>query len=497
MTLSSVVDNPSYELDYSVINNPTCNLEVDHGFTGESIEITEPATGNSLGRFKSASAQDVNTVVSAAKEAQVRWAQTDFDSRGKILRKFAALLEEHAPIICAWNTRECGSVPMKAGWELQASVDQTYMCSAITHQPMGEIYPSNIPGRDNRCVHIPVGVVTVVSPWNFPLLLSLRSVLPALAMGNSVIIKPDVNSTVTGGLLIVDLMEKAGLPKAVCSLALGGPAVGQQLVAHPDTNMVAFTGSTAVGREISEVCGRMLKKSYLELGGNNALIILDDANLEGASSCAAWGSFLHQGQICMQSGRHIVHSSVAAEYTEKLKQRAQAMACGNPASEEVHLGPLINQKQADRVRRLIDESVAMGAHIVCGGKVEGQFIQPTVITNVTPDMPIFKEEIFGPVAPIVTFNDDAEAIALANGTDYGLSAAIHSANTSRANGMAAQINAGMIHINDQTVNNEYHIPFGGVKASGNGQRSGGPVNIEEFSERKWISSIESPIIYPF
>ena len=329
------------------------------------------------------------------------------------------------------------------------------------------------------------------------MLLSLRSVMPALVMGNAVVMKPDLQSSVIGGVLMLDLLREAGVPEGVCQLVLGGAEVGQQLVEHPLANMIAFTGSTAVGRIIGEHCGRTLKKSSLELGGNNAMIVCEDVDLTSAASCGAWGAFLHQGQICMQSGRHIVSNQILDQYVETLAARAKNLITGNPFTQQSHLGPLINDRQADRVMRLIEESVAMGAEVVCGGQRDGRFISATVIRNVTPDMPIYKEEIFGPVAPVIGFDSDAEAIALANDSDYGLSAAIHSGNLVRANAMANAINAGMVHINDQTVNNEYQVPFGGMKSSGNSGRFGGPANLDEFTERKWISTMATPIQYPF
>ncbi|WP_290701012.1 benzaldehyde dehydrogenase [Amphritea sp.] len=484
-------------MNFSEIYNDSFAFLPDDLFSGELINVIEPATGNSLGAIASATITELDALIEVTKGAQPAWAEMDFDSRAKVIRRFAALLEENAMLINTWNTRECGSIEGKAQWELQACIDQAYMSAGLPLTSYGDIYPSNIPGRENHCIRVPVGLVGVISPWNFPLLLSLRAVLPALAMGNSVIIKPDINSSVVGGYIIVELLKQAGLPEGVCTLALGGVAIGQRLVEHPQVDMIAFTGSTVAGQQIGQVCGGMFKKVALELGGNNAFIVLDDANLEGASSCAAWGSFLHQGQICMQAGRHIVHESVAAAYVEALCVRANKLTVGNPNKEPVHLGPVINERQADRIMRLIDESVVMGAKVVCGGKRKGSFIYPTVLTQVTTNMPVYKEEIFGPVAPVLTFSSDDEAVALANNTQYGLAASIQGADISRAKRIANRIDAGMVHINDQTVNNEYQVPFGGMKSSGNSGRFGGPANLEEFSERKWISTRDEALIYPF
>ncbi|MGB1091316.1 MAG: aldehyde dehydrogenase family protein [Oceanobacter sp.] len=481
----------------TVIQNAECQFAMDAPHAGETYQITEVATGASLGRINLSSADEVNAALAAAHAAQADWAATDFETRANVMRKFAQLLEQNADLIHAWNARECGSILPKSQWELKACIDQAYMSADLALQPNGEIFPSSMPGRDNRWVRVPVGVVGVISPWNFPMLLSLRSVMPALVMGNAVVMKPDLQSSVIGGVLLLDLLREAGVPEGVCQLVLGGAEVGQQLVEHPLANMIAFTGSTAVGRIIGEHCGRTLKKSSLELGGNNAMIVCEDADLTSAASCGAWGAFLHQGQICMQSGRHIVSNQILDQYVETLAARAKNLVTGNPFTQQSHLGPLINDRQAERVMRLIEESVAMGAEVVCGGQRDGRFISATVIRNVTPDMPIYKEEIFGPVAPVIGFDSDAEAIALANDSDYGLSAAIHSGNLVRANAMAQQIHAGMVHINDQTVNNEYQVPFGGMKCSGNSGRFGGPANLDEFTERKWISTMAASIQYPF
>lgn len=484
-------------MNLSVIHQDNGSFEFATGFSGAPFDITEPATGQKLGQLNSTGIAELDRLVEQTAAAQTAWAATDFESRARVLRKFGSLLEQNAELINAWNARECGSIAGKAGWELQACIEQSFMCAAMPMNPYGEVYPSSIPGRENICIRVPLGVVGVISPWNFPLLLSLRAVLPALAMGNAVVLKPDLNSSVIGGVLIAELLKQAGLPEGVCSLALGGADVGQHLVSHSQVNMIAFTGSTAVGREIGEVCGRQLKKAALELGGNNALLIMDDADIAAASSCAAWGSFLHQGQICMQSGRHMVHRSVADAYIEALSSRARNLVVGDPYRDNVHLGPIITARQADRVMSLIEQSVAMGARIVCGGERDGLFIEPTVIADVTPEMPVYKEEVFGPVAPVIVFDSDDEAVSLANDSDYGLAASVHSSNPARAKRIAQRLQVGMVHINDQTVNNEFQVPFGGMKASGNSGRFGGPENMEEFTEKKWISSIDAPLSYPF
>jgi benzaldehyde dehydrogenase (NAD) len=277
----------------------------------------------------------------------------------------------------------------------------------------------------------------------------------------------------------------------------GGADTGEALVAHPDVSMISFTGSTPVGRRIGEVCGRMLKRAALELGGNNALIVLEDADLEKVSSAAAFGSFFHQGQICFTAGRHLVHESVAKKYTELLAQRAANLHSGDPHQAQVHLGPMINQKQVDRANKLLQASIAQGAKVEAGNAIDGLYFKPTVLSGVTPDMDVFKDEIFAPVAPITTFKTDAEAVALANQTEYGLVASIFSGNQSRAMHMATQMKTGIVHINDQTVNHDVFGAIGGMGASGNGARSGNVTSLDEYTHWQWITVGDEIPGYPF
>jgi benzaldehyde dehydrogenase (NAD) len=261
--------------------------------------------------------------------------------------------------------------------------------------------------------------------------------------------------------------------------------------------MISFTGSTATGHLVGETAGRMLKRLVLEMGGNSPLVVLDDADIEAASSAGAWGSFLHQGQICLSVSRHLVHESIADAYTEALVARAGHLPVGNPATEEVALGPIINERQLARVRRIVDESVEQGAKVLAGGTNDGLFFAPTVLGGVTPEMPAFTEEIFGPVAPVTTFRDDTEAVELANATAYGLTAAVQSGSPQRAAAVAGQLRAGMVHINDQTVNEEPPAPFGGVGSSSNGGHFGGVANLELWTEWQWLTSREKAEPFPF
>lgn len=467
-----------------------------HG-TGGVAYVVEPSTGENLATIGTGLPEDIDRAAEAGNTAQPAWASMSFDRRAEVIREAARLLKSRADEINEWNVRECGSTRAKAEWELQATYEQLQMAAAMPMQPEGVLYASSMPGRLNICRHVPIGVVGVIAPWNFPILLAMRSIAPALAVGNAVILKPDQQSAVAGGLLLAKVFEDAGLPSGVFHVIPGGPATGDALVRHPKVGMISFTGSTAVGRSIGEICGRMLKKVALELGGNNAIIVLDDADIDAATSNGAWGSFLHQGQICMQTGRHLVHRSMVDQYAAKLAERARNLKVGNPHQQAVHLGPLINKKQRDRIDGIVKQSISSGAKLLAGGRYDDLFYEATVLADVTPEMPAFSDEIFGPVAPITVFGDDDEAVALANASEYGLAAAIHTKSLARGLALSSRIRAGMVHVNDQTVNNEFHVPFGGMGASGNGGRFGGPANFHEFTQTQWVSALDKPILYPF
>lgn len=337
---------------------------------------------------------------------------------------------------------------------------------------LGRLLPTSEAGRESIARRVPVGVVGAITPWNFPFLLAIRVVAPALALGNSVVLKPDVQTAVVGGVAIAELFARAGVPEGVLQVLAGDAEPGQALCENPDVGMVSFTGSSAVGRKVGEVAGRTLKRVSLELGGNNALIVLDDAALDIASSAGAWGAFLHQGQVCMTAGRHIVTEAVADEYVDKLATRVQALTVGDPNRGDVALGPLINETQLANVDRIVTATKQAGADVRAGGSYENLFYQPTVLSGVTSSMPAFREEIFGPVAPVIVVKDDAEAIAVANDTEYGLVAAVQTGSLDRGRAVADGLRTGIVHVNDQTLNNDAFAPFGGTGASGNGTRFG-------------------------
>ena len=332
-----------------------------------AIDVLQPATGAVIASAGVADGASVAAAAASAAAAQPAWAATPFPDRARVLRRAADLLERHAEEITGWMVRETGSIPPKIGVEIANSVNQIHHAAGLVTQPLAYVLPSPQPDRTSVAHRIPVGVVGVITPWNFPIVLALRSVAPALAVGNAVILKSDPNTPVVGGVLIARLFEEAGLPPGVLHVFSGGAEIGRALVEDPNVAMISFTGSTEAGRSVGELAGRQLKRVVLELGGNSPLIVLDDADIDAAASAGAFGSFLHQGQICIATSRHLVHEKVAEAYVEALAERARRLPVGDPERDEVALGPLINDKQMQRVRRIVDETVAQGARLVTGG----------------------------------------------------------------------------------------------------------------------------------
>ena len=464
---------------------------------GGSLAVTDKASGERLGEIGYASVEDVASAASIARESQRAWAALPGPHRGDIVRKASQLVLEHAEEIAAQIVRETGSIRPKGRAEAALTAREILEGAALASQPTGFITASEAPGRRSIARRVPVGVVGVITPWNSPFLLAARAIAPALATGNAVLLKPDAQSAVCGGAFFAQLFEAAGLPPGLLHILPGGADTGDALVKDPHVKMISFTGSTKVGRIIGAIAGGLLKRVSLELGGNNPFIVLDDADVEAAASAGAWGSFFHQGQICFTAGRHLVHERIAEDYLKALTRHAHALKVGDPSTSEVHLGPLINERQAANVDRIIAETIARGAHLVTGGTRQGLFFAPTVLTAVAPGTPAFDEEIFGPVAPVTTFHDDAEAVRLANDTEYGLAASILSADLTRAQRIADQLHCGIIHINDQTILHEVYAPIGGHGVSGNGYSYGTLSNPEQFTEWQWVTSREKIATYPF
>lgn len=458
--------------------------------------VMEPATGEELAKTGRASVADVAKASELAVSAQREWAALPFSQRAAVMRKAGQLFLENADELSDWIVRESGGIGPKAGLEIHVASEECFEAAALASHPTGEILRSELP-RLSFSRRVPAGVVGVIAPFNFPLILSIRSVAPALALGNAVILKPDPRTAVCGGVILARVFEEAGVPAGVFSMLPGGADVGEALVVDPRVNVIAFTGSTAAGRIVGSLGAQHLKTVHLELGGNSALIVMDDVDLEKAVSVGAFGSFMHQGQICMTTGRHIVDAKIAGDYASLLAEHANNLPVGDPKSGQVALGPLIDAKQRDRVHSMVSDSVSAGATLLAGGTFEELFYRPTVLTNVPTSSPAYCEEVFGPVAPVVSYTSLDEAVAMASSSPYGLSLGILSNDGLRALELASRIPTGAIHINDQTVGDEAVIPFGGTGHSGNGSRMGGLANLDAYTETQWVTAQSELPTYPF
>jgi aldehyde dehydrogenase (NAD+) len=463
-----------------------------------TFPVYNPSTGGVWAQVADATRSDAAAAIAAAAAAQPAWAALPHSERARLLSKVADVLAARAKELQEALIDEGGSWVGKTMFETGYSVGVFRAAAAAAYQVTGEILPSDH-GKLSLVVREPLGVVSVISPWNFPLILSSRGFATALAVGNAVVLKPSEETPVAGGLLIAEILEEAGIPKGVFNVVTCSrnhvAEVGDELISNPAVRGISFTGSTAVGTQVAAKAGSLLKKCCVELGGKDALIVLDDADIEHAVNAATFGSFMHQGQICMSVERVIVHEAVAKEFIDKFVANTKKLKVGNPREMANCIGPIINQKQLDKIREQVDDAVAKGAKILCGGKNTGLFFEPTILTNVTRDMKIMRDETFGPVAPVVTVGSVDEAVEVANDSEYGLSAGIITRNEERGLAIARRLHTGMAHINDSSVNDEPHVPFGGVGWSGLG-RHGGRQGIDQFTETRWITLERGGRHYP-
>ncbi|UNO39453.1 aldehyde dehydrogenase family protein [Streptomyces sp. MST-110588] len=465
---------------------------------GGKAEATEPATGEALGLLTLASPDDVAEAAGAAARAQRAWARTPYTERAAVLRRAGDLIHRYAPEISGWIVREAGSIAGKADFEIRTAAEECYEAAALAHRPPGQVLPSAAP-RLSYTSRMPAGVVGVIAPFNVPLVLAIRSVAPALALGNAVVLKPDPRTAVCGGHVLAAVFAQAGLPEGLLHVLPGAAEAGRALVTDPHVRVVSFTGSTSAGREVGALAARHLKRAHLELGGNSAFLVLEDADLDAAMPSAAWASFFHQGQVCMTAGRHLVHASLYDAYVERLAAKADALAVGDPYREEVHLGPVIDRGQLEKIDALVRAAGAAGARVAAGGNHRDLFYRPTVLAEPASGAPspAYSQEVFGPVAPVRSFETLDEAVALAADTGYGLALGIVTRDAARALELADRIPTGLLHINDQTVNDEPVAAFGGLADSGTGSRFGGEANLDAFTETRWTTVRATPAAYPF
>ncbi len=476
--------------------NQFINGRWEKGSSEKAIDNKNPYNDELLFTIQSANADDLNKAYQAAKQVQKNWEETDLITKQELFEKLIAKMEEEKEIVIDWLVKEAGSTLIKANVEFAAAVAVVKESASFLTRTAGIILPSRTPGKENRIYRTAKGVVGIIGPWNFPFHLTMRSLAPALATGNTAVVKPASDTPVTSGLLIGKIFQDAGFPDGVVNIVVGrGSEIGDQFVEHPIPKLISFTGSTEVGRRIGELAGKHLKEVALELGGNNAMLVLKDANIEQAAKAAVMGKFMHQGQICMALNRIIVDEEVHDNFVDQFLSIAKKLKTGDPADPKTFIGPLISKEQVERIQKEVQESVAQGAYVALEGKIKGALMHPIVLTNITPDMAIAKNEIFGPVALILKAKNEEEAIKMANATIYGLSGSIFTEDRHRGVQIAKKIETGMIHINDQSVNDEAHVPFGGEKASGLG-RFNGEAAIDKFTTVKWISVQEEHRKYP-
>jgi aldehyde dehydrogenase (NAD+) len=478
------------------------NLYINGAWTkasgGARFPVMNPSTGEVFREVADASRADARAAIEAAQAAFGSWSGMNHAQRARILHKAGDVLEARAKELQEVLVDEGGSWIGKGMFETAYASGVFRAAAAAAYQVNGEILPSEH-GKISLVMRVPLGVVTVISPWNFPTILSCRGFAPALAVGNCVVLKPSEETPVAGGLLLAEILEEAGVPPGVFNVITCSrdnvAEVGDELISNPAVHGISFTGSTAVGSKLAAKAGGLLKKCCVELGGKDALIVLDDADIEQAVNAATFGAFMHQGQICMSVERIIVAAAVADDFTAKLVANTKKLSVGDPKQLGNCIGPVINATQLGKIRAQVDDAIAAGATLLCGGKNDGLFFEPTVLGNVTRDMSVFREETFGPVAPIIVAGSDDEAVEIANDSDYGLSAGIMTSNEERGLSIAQRLKTGMAHINDSSVNDEPHVPFGGIGASGLG-RHGGKPGIDTFTELRWVTLERGGRHYP-
>jgi aldehyde dehydrogenase (NAD+) len=466
------------------------------GRSGHELVDSDPWSGTVLTRIAQASTADVDAAYAAATASQPAWADAPPARRAAVMHRAAAVLDARHDEITEWLVRESGGTVAKVAIELGVVRAGLLEAAGMPHHAEGRLLPSDIPGKENRVHRRPVGVVCLISPWDFPMYLTNRSLAPALALGNAVVLKPSSQTPVTGGLLLARIFEEAGLPPGVLNVVVGSAdEIGGALVSHPAPRVVSFTGSTQTGLGIARQAG--IKKLLLELGGNAPLVVLDDADLGYAVESAVFGSFYNSGQICMIANRVVVDASLYESFVDAFVERTRRLQVGDPADPGTFIGPVISRRQLDSVRDKVARAVAEGGELVLGGEPTGPAglaLPPQVLLGGN-HLATAREEVFGPAITIIPAQDEDDALRIADDTEYGLSSAVHSADRQRATDFALRMHAGMTHVNDSPVNEEDNTAYGGEKLSGLG-RFGGTWSIDEFTTHHWISVQHRPRPYP-
>ncbi|MES5819647.1 aldehyde dehydrogenase family protein [Streptomyces sp. RG80] len=456
-----------------------------------------PYDGEKLASITIATVDEVDEAYQAAARAQKEWAETNPYARRAVFEKALGLIEERQQEITEVIIAELGGTLVKAGFELHLAKEFLREAIHLSLRPEGRIIPSPIDGKENRVYRVPVGVVGVISPFNFPFLLSIKSVAPALALGNGVVLKPHQNTPITGGTLVAKIFEDAGLPKGLLNVVVTDIAeIGDAFIEHPIPKVISFTGSDKVGRHVATVTASHFKRSVLELGGNSAIVVLDDADIDYAVDAAVFSRYVHQGQVCMAANRVLVDRSIADEFTEKFVTKVKSLKVGDPSDPATVIGPVINSSQADALSAVVEQAVTEGATALVRGETTDNLVAPSVLTGIPADSALLQQEVFGPVAFLIPVDGEEEAVRIVNDTPYGLSGAVHTASIERGVNFAKRIDTGMFHVNDGTVHDEPIVPFGGEKSSGVG-RLNGETMLDAFTTLKWISIQHGRSGFPF
>jgi len=461
--------------------------------SGETFDSTSPADGETIGTFPKSGAEDVDRAVDAAKAAFEEWRLVPAPRRGELLFRFAQLLTEHKAKLTDLMSHEMGKVKAEAGGDVQEAIDMSYYMGGEGRRLFGQTTPSELRDKFQMSVRMPIGVIGVITPWNFPIAIPSWKIMPALVAGNTVVFKP-ARDTPALGQRFVELLDEAGVPKGVVNIVHGGGgAVGERLVRHPDVPVISLTGSRDTGVEVLRNAAENLKHVHLELGGKNAIIVMEDADLEPAIDGILWSAFGTTGQRCTAASRVIVHESLYETLAAQLVARAEAMKLGPGWEDETDVGPVINESALEKIHSYTQIGVDEGAELLTGGEVasegdlaKGFFYRPTIFGGVDPQMRIAQEEIFGPTLSLISVRDEAEAIRVSNGIRYGLSSSIFTRDVNRAFRAMRDLQAGITYVNAGTIGAEVHLPFGGVKETGNGHREAGQAALDVFTEWKSV-----------
>ncbi|MFJ4964866.1 aldehyde dehydrogenase family protein [Streptomyces sp. NPDC088729] len=481
-----------HELAHQYIDGEWCS----GGGSWDIIDFN-PFNGEKLAAITVATAREVDRAYRAAERAQREWAATNPYERRAVLERALRITGERTEQIVEAIVEELGGTRPRAEYEVRAA--EEFLREAVRQalRPAGRLLPSVTDGKENRLYRLPVGVVGVISAFNFPFLVTMKSVAPALVLGNAVVVKPHQAAPVVGGGLVAKIFEEAGLPAGLLNIVITDSAeIGDAFIDHPVPKVISFTGSDRVGRHVAATAAGLFKRTVLELSGNSALVVLEDADVDYAVRAALFSRFLHQGQVSMAANRILVDRSIAAEFTGLFTAEVAALEAGDPRDPRTRIGPVVNAFQADALAALVDRAIADGARALVRGRTRGNVVEPTVLAGLAPDSPLLDQEILGPVALLMTFDGEEEAVRLVNDSPYGLSGAVHTRDTERGVRFARRITGGMFHVNDSTIHDEPLVAFGGEKLSGVG-RLNGEAAVEAFTTQKWMSIQHGRTVFPF